>query len=227
MMRAHVVLILYLCSSIPLAAQDNFYIEDDDSNPALHEAISSLLEDPLDINSAAREELQALPFLNKTLTDSILAFQPDLNGLFLRNLLGRERYELLRPLVRFSRPRHRTRFNTVIRLSNLLVPALPGFTGSPLALYGRMTFKKGKTIAAGILFQKDPGETRVTDHISGYLQWQSSSHDTKLLLGSFQVHAGKGLVLSRPYGVKPGARVMTVFRHREAGARPCRSSAGR
>ena len=92
-MKRLILFCLILCSTIPIIAQQNmtweecfeqFYAESDINESDKEEIfaiLSELAEHPLDLNTATREDLERVPFLNAQQIEDIQAYVYQYHGM--------------------------------------------------------------------------------------------------------------------------------------------------
>jgi hypothetical protein len=68
------------------------------------------------------------------------------------------------------------------------------YHGSPDKSYARLTGSMGKTVEAGVLVEKDAGETPSAGFLSGYLKLSEIPAIDQLIVGDFRFETGEGLV---------------------------------
>jgi hypothetical protein len=190
--------------------------EDSEDSPLMEE-LDALALRPLNLNSATLEELVALPFLAATAAASLHAARCDLGGfsewsqvlatpgidestgIFLRlytYLSGME------PSVQGRFLRLRSRFQQDDRTR---AGYLDGrYQGPRWKSYQRATASWNEHLHGGVLIEKDPGETSLLDHITGYVCMDSLGAIERLIVGDFTVNAGQGLVLWKRAGLSKG-----------------------
>jgi len=180
-------------------AFSEFAHEDEDIN----EVLEQLTLHPIDINTADKDDFEALPFLNSKHIELIINKRPYKNKKQLKVLLGNQMYHLLQPYFVVKKVKRHLRVEQVNRAQYILEKneGLKNgkYLGSPFAHYFRLKIFYDKKISCGVLAHKDAGEPNITDHMSGYILWQALNGKFKFILGDYQVHAGQGLVLSAPY----------------------------
>lgn len=80
------------------------------------------------------------------------------------------------------------------------------FVGSPLDLFQRLSYDSDD-IRANVLTNKDPGEQKLTDFVSGYLSIIATK-STSVILGDYNVEAGLGLLCWKNFGAGKGPDVL-------------------
>ena len=83
------------------------------------------------------------------------------------------------------------------------------YLGSPVKSYQRLNVVQGEHLSGGILFEKDAGEQRFNDFMSGNLTLSKIGSFAKVVLGDYLVESGQGIALWRGYDFSKGADVIT------------------
>ena len=236
------LLFVFLTASLLLAAQEegvSLWIDDwetlaaDDEEAdweAELEELAQHISEPLDLNTATREQLRRFPFLSDSQIEELLAYVY-LHGpmettaeLLLIPELDKRTIELLRPFVCVGKQESERRFPA---LKNILKHGRhelqtrfdqPFYTreGYKTQYQGtkhyhsmRYKFRYGDYLELGMTGEKDAGEPFFAlhegqgyDHYSGYLQLKHLGRLENLTLGSYRLGFGQGLVLGNAF--RPG-----------------------
>ncbi len=178
-------------------------VEDEQNN--LNEWIAILQENPIDINNETAERLKDIPFLNKTHIDTILTQRPFKRKSQVRLLLGDEVYQHIRTLIVIKKTLFFPQIAVTQRFRYSLVPnrgfSQKIFLGTAYESLSRIRIKPSRYLSAGILIQKDSGESKYYDHFSGFFSWHPSSLPLKIILGNFYIQCAEGLLLAGPYSL--------------------------
>jgi len=185
------------------------------------EFLQHLRENPVNINTAAHDELMRLPFLSPDQADSIIALRETLQQFTsvrqIRKVTGPEVYKLIREFIVIKSPVkkhgqfiHKTQY--AFDQPNLPASA----SGNHIYDYNKIYGRLGKEIQAGLISQKDPGESSYTDYLNGYLSFKNSSW--QVILGSFQLRYAEGLMYSRGFSSQKSAEVTLPFRWKNQGS---------
>jgi hypothetical protein len=198
-------------------AYEEAVMEESDGAAAAAERLDALRGRPIDLNRAGVRELRTLPLLSPHLAEAVAAERRksgpfrDLEDFRLRLGLDRALAEALAPYTVVGAAVRGGRPSASVRLrARREFPEADGFRNGTYAESGLQTLAKaeirGKTgIAAGILTEKDPGERRWNDHISGYASLPAADGRLRFTLGDFTAEAGQGLVLWGPYAPAAGS----------------------
>jgi hypothetical protein len=98
------------------------------------------------------------------------------------------------------------------------------YSGSRLKSYQRIKFSRWNHYSGGILIEKDAGEVRFNDFVTGNLTISDYGPLSKLVLGDYFIEAGQGIALWRSYDVSKGAEVITPVKRKPSGLNPYLSS---
>lgn len=84
-------------------------------------------------------------------------------------------------------------------LSSAFVESRDRYVGTALKTGMRLKLNPGRRLKLGLAYEKDAGEKifygNRPEHISGFLEWKGQKIIRQIVLGSFRVHNGSGLVL--------------------------------
>lgn len=212
-----------LCCTIPCTAQDAEALPDrdvlealldpasEDDASALVEEIEELARDPLCLREASAEDIVAIPFLSPAEAHAITAAlqhpaarqTADAGWHAVSTALMDDavRLELLRYCCRMDCETTPLRFGGELR-SRLQqddrerVGYSDGsYPGSRARVYQRLRLRLPAGLAAGVIMEKDPGETSFADHLAGAVSMNDRGMLRRAVLGDFTVTAGQGLVL--------------------------------
>ena len=213
---------LLLMAAIPAAAQNVDAAPDrdalealidpasEDDASALIEEIEELARDPLCLRDASTEDLAALPFLSPAEARAVAAVlqRPDARRSTAAGwdavsaaLIGdTERMQLLRYCCRMDCSAPPPRFGGELR-SRIQQDDRPRtgyldgtYPGSRARVYQRLRLRLPAGISAGVIMEKDPGETSLADHLAGAVSMDHAGILRRAVLGDFTVTAGQGLV---------------------------------
>ena len=218
----------------------------EDAQQILMEQLLHLYQNPININTATREELQKIFFLSDLQIEALL-FQRFQNKAFysiyeMQTIEGMDAASLkmLAPLLRFdweaqtSRKTFQPQADLFIRGQSQLQTqngyrarpdgSIP-FQGSPLKAYTRLEIKALKQVSLGLVAEKDQGEPLFTaqqpgpDYLSGYLQFQTDHILRKIIVGSYKLSSGQGLALQTGHATLKSSAT-TSIRNRQASYAP-------
>lgn len=184
-------------------------IEEDSENDIL-DKIYDLIDDPISINSATRGDLENIQILSDYEISQIINWKKLNNGfnsldeLYLIKGLDSEKIPLLKLLLttKSIQPfelNFRSRAQRKLSLQNDI-----NYLGSSTKLYNRVTTRYSN-IKLGLITEKDAGERKINDHLSGFIEYNSSSFINKIIFGDYIIRFGQGLTLWSPYAFSKGS----------------------
>jgi len=201
-------------------------VEDEQSN--LNEWIAILQENPIDINNETEDGLKSIPFLNKTHIETVLNHRPFKNKSQIRILLGDNIYQHIRTLIVikktlvFPQMSVTQRFRYSLNQNRGISQKI--FSGTAYESLSAIRIKATRSLSAGLLIQKDPGEIKYYDHFSGFISWHSSPLPLKIIIGNYYLRCAEGLLLSGPYSLPKSAMVKNYSLYRLLLLKPYLSS---
>jgi hypothetical protein len=198
---------------------EGFTENDDETGQELvHEMLSDLLRQPLNLNRSSESDLNTSGLFSPFQVYGILKYRERYGPFYsiyeLAAIPGFTQ-ELLRdiaPLIALSdlqantsrpAPRGMLLSNAAIRLpaSMAYLPdsaGIPVYPGSPMKFTSRLRVDAGDRWSAAAAFEKDPGEHWMNrgrpEHFTGYLEYSGDKWLRKVTLGNFRIHRGMGLV---------------------------------
>lgn len=256
-----VLVVLSVLSGITLAQEqtipDTLFITEPDLESILENAtqdaedselidlLSRLEENPSDLNSASKEDLEQIPGIDAIIALNIIEYRtqqkfrsvddlnkvdgvtPELFSLTVRFVTVRD-VESLWHSFGVGAVRFRSRSQQDLQKRRGFEDGT--FQGSPLKLYNRLMVRstpmqffregKGTTAEIGILTEKDAGEKRLVDYLAGYVDLRNLGPVTRLIIGDYSVEAAHGMVLWRSISFGKGSDVLQPFRKSGSGIRP-------
>jgi len=209
---------------------DALFLDPENENSIeFFEFLDDLKRHPLDINTATREQLEAIPFFTPSMARNI--FQEKTRGGPFKNLqdfknrlkVNETWMEWIAPYIQFSRVLELEMDNRMHVVQELPFPEgihSRKYKGPWYQSTVRMEWNYANRITSGVLIQKDPGEPQWNDHTVGFLQGnlqKTQNTELTLVLGHFAVEAGQGLVLWGPYGWFKGSDPIGCVKKRHRG----------
>lgn len=208
---------------------------EDDNSEILDETLW-LQDHPLDLNVASAAELAAIPRITHEEVMEILRLREHLRTFDAveqlaliphsgEEILGKARtFVVVLPAT--DDGAITTRFTTrAVRDLQQRKGFLDGrFSGSSLKNYTTLTVAQRKHLEAGILFEKDAGESIRDGFVSGYLAMRNLAFVSEAIVGDYIVEAGQGLVLWRATAPQKGSEGVRIVRRAGRGIRPYRST---
>ncbi len=180
-----------------------------------------LYENPLNLNSATKEELEQIPFLSDYQIENILFYVYN-NGPLLTiyelNAVEGLPIETIRQIIPFltvapivdsekRKPKLNGEFiirgrTTVQTPKGYLAPndsTPPVYSGSRERVYTRIQLNYGNRLFAGFTLERDPGEPMfnrqiaVMDFMSGYIMLKPTGVIKKIIIGDYKASFGQGV----------------------------------
>jgi hypothetical protein len=208
------------------------------------EDLVRLSQDPININTANRDDLGKIFFLTDIQIENLL-FHRYKNGSFysvfeLQAVEGFDRrlIEMIQPLifigeVSFKPAKHNFRGDLFLR-TKFTVETPKGFIdsvdkpaqyqGDKLLYYTRFEASPARNLSVGLVAKTDPGEPMFTrdvstfDYVSGYISWKPDKILKQIIIGQYKISGGQGLVLQSGMRVSKTSNV-TSIRNRNSGFR--------
>ena len=237
--RAFLATLLLLLSTSLLQAQSLFFLEENLEELAEEtgttdwedelEELSHRLQEPLNLNTATREQLEQFPFLTARQVEEIQAYiyihgqMQTIYELQLVDEMDKRTIDLLLPFVcvkpvekgsGFPSPKELLKFGKHEALARFDVPFYrrkgyeKDYLGPPWYHSLRYAFRRGDYVQAGFAAEKDAGEPFFAlhdkqgyDHYSYYILLQNLGLVKALALGTYRLSFGQGLVLGNSFGL--------------------------
>ena len=251
-MKRLILFCLILCSTIPIIAQqsmtweecfEQLYSESDVTESEKEEAfaiLSELSEHPLDLNTATREDLERIPFLNAQQIEDIQAYVYQYHGmrtlgeLSMIESLDFQRRQLLSYFVYLSPVNDNKPFPSLKEILSkghhtlLFTCKAPfyqrkgdinGYLGYPYKHSFRYNFHYNDYFQIGLIGAQDAGEPFFSnknkfgyDHYSFYIQLRKLGKIKDLVLGRYKLSFGQGLVINNTLSFGKYATLSTLGR---------------
>ncbi|MBF1626798.1 MAG: helix-hairpin-helix domain-containing protein [Prevotella sp.] len=251
-MKRLILFCLILCSTIPIVAQQNmtweecfeqFYAESEIKESDKEEIfvlLSELAEHPLDLNTATREDLERIPFLNAQQIEDIQAYVYQYHGmrtlgeLSMIESLDFQRRQLLSYFVYLSPVSDNKPFPSLKEILSkghhtlLFTCKAPfyqrkgdinGYLGYPYKHSFRYNFHYNDYFQTGLIGAQDAGEPFFSnknkfgyDHYSFYIQLRKLGKIRNLVLGRYKLSFGQGLVINNNLSFGKYAALSTLGR---------------
>ena len=244
--QVFLVTLLLLCLPA-LRAQSLFLLEDNLEELAEEtgtadwedelEELSYRLQEPLNLNTATREQLEQFPFLTARQVEEIQAYiyihgqMQTIYELQLVEEMDKRTIDLLLPFVcvkpveegrGFPSPRDILKFGKHEALARFDVPFYQrkgyesAYLGPPWYHSLRYSFRRGDYVQAGFAAEKDAGEpffalhdNKGYDHYSYYIWLQRLGCLKSLAVGTYRLSFGQGLVLGNSFGLGKSFSIAT------------------
>lgn len=251
-MKRLILFCLILCSTIPIVAQQNmtweecfeqFYAEseiNESDKEEIFALLSELAEHPLDLNTATREDLERIPFLNAQQIEDIQAYVYQYHGmrtlgeLSMIESLDFQRRQLLSYFVYLSPVSDNKLFPSLKEILSkghhtlLFTCKAPfyqrkgdinGYLGYPYSHSFRYNFHYSDYFQLGLIGAQDAGEPFFSnknkfgyDHYSFYIQLRKLGKIRNLVLGRYKLSFGQGLVINNTLSFGKYAALSTLGR---------------
>ena len=251
-MKRLILFCLILCSTIPIVAQQNmtweecfeqFYAESEikeSDKEGIFALLSELAEHPLDLNTATREDLERIPFLNAQQIEDIQAYVYQYHGmrtlgeLSMIESLDFQRRQLLSYFVYLSPVSDNKPFPSLKEILSkghhtlLFTCKAPfyqrkgdinGYLGYPYKHSFRYNFHYNDYFQIGLIGAQDAGEPFFSnknkfgyDHYSFYIQLRKLGKIKDLVLGRYKLSFGQGLVINNNLSFGKYAALSTLGR---------------
>lgn len=208
-----------------LAIEDSdLFIEDElAEEDELQDLLMQLRRAPLDINSASREDLALLPWLEPSDIDRIIRFRKenlienisDLSAAGLSDITIAQ----IKPYISFTTPRTYNLFH----ISRLELHERHYHLPSTLNHYQRWIISDPQ-YKFGFISDKDQGERDMFDFISYFLEYQSDTTIRQVILGKYRLVLGQGILYAPKLGMSKSANATTTPIKSHSNVRPYTSS---
>ena len=94
------------------------------------------------------------------------------------------------------------------------------YIGSSLKSYQRVQAIYGDHFSCGVLLEKDAGEKRLNDFMSGNLILSKIGPLERFILGDYFIESGQGVALWRSYDISKGADIVLPVKRKGEGLKP-------
>jgi hypothetical protein len=197
---------------------------------AVIEDLEELRENPININSATVYGLRKIPWISARLAEKIVEKRIEI-GEF-KNLeqfketvtIGDNTFQKILPYIKVEPIYKREREPIAVRLRTRLIEKIPSSKegpGNPLKHYNSMKIDYRDRIFLNLLTEKDPFESNYLDFFRVFVSIKFAKIIDELAIGHYGLEFGEGLIFNYPW---PVMKVANVFKNRERGIRPYRSS---
>ena len=254
-MRVLFILVILLSLALNVNAEtewekwlDGIMLDGDyseDTHEELYENLLELQRNGINVNSATREDLLALPFLSEQQVMDILEYihfhgaLKSINELMsiesidysTRQLLQEFLYAGDKPEKGFpslknimAMGKNELSLYTKIPTYERVGDASNGdYLGYPYKFWARYSFSYAKNVRIGIVASQDPGEPFFSqsnkygfDQYSGFIQLNGLGSVESLIVGRYSIAAGMGLVMNNSFSLGKSAMLQDLGRQRNA-----------
>jgi DNA uptake protein ComE-like DNA-binding protein len=199
----------------------------------LLEDLSERIEEPIDINTATKEELLAIPGMSPLTVDMILKRRAEYHGFRalsdIRDIEGLDPRTLssLRIFTAIRTADHQPSLWLRSRYYYDFQPSrgqtTGAYEGSQLKASHRVKWRLGDRIESSFVIEKDAGETSLADFVSGYLRVTAIGYISSVVVGDFLVENGNGIAFGSYSSFGKGNEEMSAVPQIARGVVPYRS----
>ncbi|MCF7884472.1 MAG: helix-hairpin-helix domain-containing protein [Candidatus Cloacimonetes bacterium] len=189
----------------------------------LSDILQKLKQNPLNINTASKNDLLQLPWLSEQDIDLIISFREKTEIISSKQLaeIGIDEItisDISDYIIFAAKEKVKIQNQTRVEFNEAKedYPSTAKYFQRTKAEYGKFQ--------AGFLSQKDEGETDPVDFYSYYMQYQNSGFLQNLVLGKFRIALGQGLVFAPKLGMSKSAAATSVPVKRYNSIKPYTSS---
>jgi DNA uptake protein ComE-like DNA-binding protein len=200
----------------------------------LLEELSDRIESPIDVNTATREDLLAIPGMSPITVDLLLKRRTECNGFRgvseIHDIEGIDA-RTLSTLRIFTGIRSTDRQPSLYVRSRYYYDFQPSrgqttgaYEGSRIAESQRVRWKTGEHVEISFFAEKDAGEKSWTDFATGYFHITGIGYIRSLVVGDFKIENGNGIAFGSYSSFGKGNEEMEAMSHGTRGVIPYRSS---
>ena len=215
----------------------------EDTQEELYENLLELQRNRINVNSATREELLALPFVSEQQVMDILEYihfhgaLKSINELMSIESIDYSTRQLLQEFL-YAGDKPEKRFPSLKNIMTWgknelsLYTKIPtyervgdtsngDYLGYPYKFWARYSFSYAKNVRIGIVASQDPGEPFFSqsnkygfDQYSGFIQLNGLGPLESLIVGRYSIAAGMGLVMNNSFSLGKSAMLQDLGRQR-------------
>ena len=252
-MRVLFILVILLSLALNVNAEtewekwlDGIMLDGDyseDTHEELYENLIELQRNGINVNSATREELLALPFLSEQQVMDILEYihfhgaLKSINELMSIESIDYSTRQLLQEFL-YAGDKPKKGFPSLKNIMTWgknelsLYTKIPtyervgdtsngDYLGYPYKFWARYSFSYAKNVRIGIVASQDPGEPFFSqsnkygfDQYSGFIQLNGLGPLESLIVGRYSIAAGMGLVMNNSFSLGKSAMLQDLGRQR-------------
>lgn len=252
-MRVLFILVILLSLALNVNAEtewekwlDGIMLDGDyseDTHEELYENLLELQRNGINVNSATREELLALPFLSEQQVMDILEYihfhgaLKSINELMSIESIDYSTRQLLQEFL-YAGDKPKKGFPSLKNIMTWgknelsLYTKIPtyervgdtsngDYLGYPYKFWARYSFSYAKNVRIGIVASQDPGEPFFSqsnkygfDQYSGFIQLNGLGPLESLIVGRYSIAAGMGLVMNNSFSLGKSAMLQDLGRQR-------------
>lgn len=208
--------------AVPCLAQEDllekFLQQEQEAGEPTESWLQELIEQPMDLNRVARDDLQRLPFLSSEQIQSFIVqrraavYFASLDEALLALALQGDTLKLGRSLFTVVPPASRLRKHwQASSRARMGAPFLAesNWLGPSYRTYQRAQVEF-ETLRFAAVVERDPGEPKWSDHLVGQVEWRGAQNH--ILLGHFQNEWGLGLAQWGPYAATASSATHALSR---------------
>jgi hypothetical protein len=224
---------------------EDFTDENEDASAA--DDLEEFIKNPVELNLATIEDLISIPFFDISVANIIIEHRKKFGDFFsvyeLRLVQGLSTnfVEKVIPFFKVTKKapiqKEVSAFDEFIDLTKIDyrsrfqsdIQDRKGFRenkyyGTKLKSYQRLGVKYDKSLSAGMLIEKDPGENSFSDFSNFYIEYVPNKIIEKIIVGDYLVEFGQGLTMWSPYGFSKGAEIVSPLFRKDKNVRVYRST---
>ncbi len=223
-MRLKVIILIFACTSIHCSRDYNQYdyeaileeISEDTDESVVLDLLEQLSQNPLPLRAISASKLSLLPGISLSEAEKIVDLVKDTSvtsiSLIANKLsLNSGQSLILETCTNLEYESREAglglnyRFRTQTYLDDPIGYSNGRYPGNPLDYYHRLKVSYGN-LFAGALINKDPGEEKIDDFRSFYVEYQREN--TQFIAGDFLPKFGMGNILWSSFGPRKGAETV-------------------
>lgn len=206
--------------------------------------LEKIAENPININTATKEELEDLNLLTAYQIENLITYRSNVGNIYtIYELVGIDGYNTnlisdlsnfiyagdLKPIENYK-SRNEINLRTQYTLEESKGFKEKQFQGIRPKLFLKYNYSKGEKFSAGFTAENDSGEeffkgsnTQGFDFYSGHLCWNGQNLVKKIIVGDYQVKLGQGATIWAGYGKRKSSESISL-RFGGQGIKPYTSS---
>ncbi len=218
--------------------------EENDDMAAFIDNLEKTAENPINLNTATKEELEDLNLLTAYQIENLILYRNNVGNIYtIFELIGIDGFNTnlindltnfiyageLKPIVN-NISRNEVNLRTQYTLEESKGFEEKQFRGIRPKLFLKYSFKKGEIFSAGITTENDSGEeffkgsnVQGFDFYSGHLCWNGQNIIKRIIVGDYQVKLGQGAIMWAGYGKRKSSESISL-RFSGQGIKPYSSS---
>jgi hypothetical protein len=217
---------------------------DDEDNSSIDEELTLLEENPIDINSASKEEMQRIPYITSILASRIIERRKnvpfiDKDELKYIDGISPDLLSLIRKYIIIGQHKEMCIEGSYLSRMITTIEQMKGtksgtYSGGQAKILNRIRLScknENKTnelyisnIETGMITEKDPGERSMTDFVAGFIEVSMQPFSTRLIAGNYQIEEAEGLMFGPAVAYSKGSEIIAPVRKNGPGIRPYLSS---